>query len=410
MGRPMLRVAFLAGASTLLADATQAGGFDRVGNAGIDLLFSPDAVATDLGVIYVAPQRSLKDVERLITPSNPFPSRSDSVDVGGEYAVPRIGAKLNVFDPVDCLATYSQPYGADADYGKGNAYSQTAVKFEVDTDEFALTCSYRWAMAGGQMRLIGGVSYQEVDAFLSRQTLLFLGNEGTGEFKLSDEAWSARAGAAFEVPEYAFRVSILYTGRYDYDLEGTVDTTGFGPVAGPLTPLPLKTGVFGVNASTEIPQAVDVRLQTGLAPGWLGFASIRWQDWSRLQSIAINGVVRPIDGAISQTTSFDPFYEDGWTVSAGVGRKFSETLSGVAALTWDKGTSVDQGFQTDSYALSLGAAYVPAKAVEIRLGGSIGVLTGGRSDFERGDPANAVVYSFDGDLFAAGSAAIKIGF
>lgn len=409
MRRRQLRLAVLA-ASAGWAGFAQAGGFDRLGSANVDLLFSPGDVVTEAGVVYVAPQRKLKDVERLITPSNPLPRRSDSVDVQSDFVVPWIGVKVSVFEPVDCLAAYSQPYGADAHYGKNNAYSQSTVDFEIDTNEYALTCSYKWTAGKGEARLIGGVSYQELEALLTRQSLLIFDNEGVGKFDLSDEAWSWRVGAAYEIPDIAFRASLLYTARYDYgDLAGTVDTTGFGSTAGPTVPFPLATGVFPVDASSEVPQAVDLRVQTGLAPDWLGFASIRWQDWSQLQSIAIRGVVSPIGGAVAPA-SFDAFYEDGWTVTAGVGHKFGEKLSGLAALTWDKGTTVDQGFQTDSYSLALGASYAPTQNVEFRLDGSLGVLTGGNSIYERGDQANAVVYSFDGDLVAAGSASLKISF
>ena len=72
---------------------------------------------------------------------------SSSVDVDDNYAVPRIGFKANVFEPVDCLATFTQPYGADADYGINNAYSPTAVEFKVDTNDYGLTCSTRYRPA-----------------------------------------------------------------------------------------------------------------------------------------------------------------------------------------------------------------------------------------------------------------------
>ncbi len=415
MQRHPLRLALLAGTSLAACQFASAGGFDR-GAGNIELLFDPAAVATEAGVIYVSPQRELKNVRRAVSLSPLSPRQSDSVDVGGDYAVPRLGAKFNLFEPVDCLATYTQPYGADADYGKGNAYSITATRFEVDSDEFALTCSYKFDAGRGDFRIIGGVSYQEIEASLSRQTLLDFGNEGEGEFNLSDSAWSYRVGAAYEIPDIAFRASVLYSGKYDYDdLSGTVDTTGLAG-APPADLFPNSTGVYDVNASTEIPQAVEVRLQSGIAPDTIAFGSVRWQEWSKLQSIPIFGVRSPVTGGNpafpDSEVSFDPFYEDGWTVTAGVGRKFSDKFSALASLTWDKGTSTDQGVQSDTYSLAVGGSYAFNNNVEFRLGGSIGVLTGGRSDFRvgEGDDANAVSYEYDADVVSAGSASIKVKF
>lgn len=438
MRRNPVRAALIAASSLAMLSSAHAGGFDRVGGVvGLDLLFSPDSVATEAGVTYVSPQRTLKNVQRGFSATNPPtgsglppplrspPLRSDSVEVGSDYAVPRFAAKVNLWEPMDCLASYSKPYGADADYGENNAYSITATRFEVDSDEYALTCAYKFAAGKGFFRAIGGIVYQEIDAFLARQTLLDFGNEGVGEFNLSDSAWSYRAGAAYEMPDIALRASLIYTGRFDYDLEGQVDTTGFGATGAPIRPpipaaaLQLFTGVFDVDAQTEIPQSFEFRLQSGIAPDTIAFGSIRWQDWSKLQSIAINGVISPRSApgpipaaAPNNNVSFDAFYEDGWTVSVGVGRKFSETLSGLASFTWDKGTSTTLGFQSDSYAVALGGAYTPNKNVELRLGGSVGVLTGGRSNFTlgEGDPANAVSYEYDADLVVGGTASVRVKF
>ena len=234
---------------------------------------------------------------------------SSSVDVDDNYAVPRIGFKANVFEPVDCLATFTQPYGADADYGINNAYSPTAVEFKVDTNDYGLTCSYKIQAGKGFARVIGGISYQEVDAFQSRQTLQTFAipgvgvfhNPGIGKFKLSDEAVSWRVGASNEIPEIALRASLVYSAKYDFDgLEGTVDTTGF---ANPAQPFLRGLGVFPVSAATEIPQSVELKFQSGIAPGWLAFGGIRWQEWSNLQIIPITGVRNPVTGRPSTTTS-----------------------------------------------------------------------------------------------------------
>ncbi|MCF6118560.1 MULTISPECIES: outer membrane protein transport protein [Mesorhizobium] len=387
--------------SLLMSGVANAGGFDR-GGVNIDQLFDAAPYSFDAGVTYVSPQRTLKNVRRL----DGSGMSSSSVDVGGDYAVPRIGIKANIFEPVDCLATYTEPYGAEADFGMNNAYSPTAVEYYVKTNDFGLTCSYKVNVGKGTFRFIGGVSYQEVDAFLSRQTLLAFRNTGLGKFQLSDEAWGWRVGAAYEIPEIALRASLVYSSSYEYDgLSGTVDSTGFA--GGPLGNV---TGVFPVSASAEIPQAVEFKLQSGIAPGWLAFGSVRWQEWSKLGIIPINGVINPVFGTPSNV-SFDLLYRDGWTVSGGIAHKFTDQLSAAVSLTWDRGTSTTSGYQSDTWSVASGISYSPNDKIEVRLGGSIGVLTGGSSTFTGvGDNANNITYTYDDDLLLAGSASVKVKF
>ena len=394
-----------------LSGAGNAGGFDR-GGVNIDLLFDESPYAAEAGVAYVAPQRKLENVRR----GDGSGTTSSSVDVDDNYAVPRIGFKANVFEPVDCLATFTQPYGADADYGINNAYSPTAVEFKVDTNDYGLTCSYKIQAGKGFARIIGGISYQEVDAFQSRQTLQTFAipgvgvfhNPGIGKFKLSDEAVSWRVGASYEIPEIALRASLVYSAKYDYDgLEGTVDTTGF---ANPAQPFLRGLGVFPVSAATEIPQSVELKFQSGIAPGWLAFGGIRWQEWSNLQIIPITGVKNPVTGRPSTTTSFDPLYRDGWTVTAGVGHAFTEKLSGAFSITWDRGTSTVSGYQSDLWNFAAGGSYKPTDHIELRLGGSVGFWQGGSSEFGGGDPGNRVSYTFGDDIVTALSASVKVKF
>jgi long-chain fatty acid transport protein len=418
MSNPYLKSLLAAGyISTAIVGTASAGGFDR-GGIGIDLLFDESRFATDAGVTYINPQRKLKNVQRLdgnaYGPLGPVPQLfSSSVKVGGDFVVPRFGIKVNIVEPVDCLGTYTEPYGADADYGTGNAYSVTSSEFKVDTKDFGLTCSYKMKMGKGVARLIGGVSYQEVDALQARQTLLPFGNTGVGVFKLSDDAWSWRVGAAYEIPEIAFRASLVYSARYSYDLKGTVNTEDFAG-AFPANLVPGSTGIYPVSASTEIPQALDLRIQSGIAPNWLAFGSIRWQEWSKLQSIPIIGVRSPVVGgnplAPDSNSSFDPFYQDGWTITGGVGHKFTDQISGAASVTWDRGTSTISGYQSDTWTFAAGGSYTPTKNLEFRLGGSLGVLTSGTSLPAGTDVANLVTYEYGNDLVAALSGSLKLKF
>lgn len=410
--------------SVAMSSIALAGGFDR-GGVNTDLLYDDSRIATEAAVTVVLPQRKITNVVRGTNSADPFvlgvqaPASTASLDVDNDYAVPRLGGKLRIADGVDCLATFTQPFGADAGYGTNNAYSPTAVKFSLDTDDYGLTCSYKFAagstsVGAGQIRLIGGVSYQELDGFLSRQTFLDFANlsipgiggvtntSGLGSFSVNGDAWGWRIGAAYEIPEIAFRASLVYSSKYEYDLSGIQNNSGFGAI------IP-GTSLVPITMTTEIPQSVEFKLQSGIAEGTLAFFNVKWQEWGKLGIIPIVGGRSPATGAATNL-SFDPLYQDGWTVTGGVGRKFTDQVSGLVALSWDRGTSTISGYQTDTWTMSGGVAINPSEMVELRLGGALGVMTSGSSAPTGGDAANNLTYSFGNDLVAAASASAKIKF
>lgn len=416
-------VAVLA-ASVATSSVAFAGGFDR-GGVNTDLLYDDSRFATEAAVTYVMPQRKIENVVRGTNSADPFvpgvqaPARTAAIDVDQTYAVPRFGAKMRIVDGVDCLGTFSQPFGADNGHGMNNAYSSTSVKFSIDTNDYGLTCSYKFAagdtsLGKGQIRLIGGVSYQELDGFLSRQSFLDFANlgigsiggvtntRGLGTFNIGGEAWGWRIGAAYEIPEIAFRASLVYSSSYEFDLTGIQNNTGFGPA------IP-GTALVPITAATEIPQSLEFKLQSGIAEGTLAFFNVKWQDWGKLGIIPIVGGRSPATGAATNL-SFDALYRDGWTVTGGVGRKFTDTVSGLVALSWDRGTSTISGTQTDTWTVSGGLAFNPSEMVELRIGGALGVLTSGTSAPTGGDAANNVSYSFGNDLLGAVSASAKVKF
>ena len=66
--------------------------------------------------------------------------------------------------------------------------------------------------------------------------------------------------------------------------------------------------------------------------------------------------------------------------------------------------------QTDTWTVGAGASYTPTKNVEVRLGGSVGVLTSRTGRSGTVDSANIVSYDYGNDLVAAFSASLKIKF
>ncbi|MEM7067487.1 MAG: outer membrane protein transport protein [Pseudomonadota bacterium] len=404
--------------SSLLTSAAVAGGFDR-GGVNIDQLFDKDRLSANARVTYVSPRRTIQNITR-VGPGGPLPipGQGASVDVDSNYVVPRFGAKLNIGEGFDCLASYAEPYGADAGYGTGNVYSPSAVRFFLDTEDYGLTCSYQFgagstSLGDGYARIIGGFSYLEADGFLSRQSLLFGAapipgvrpglppNPGLATFSISDNTYGWRAGVAYEIPDIALNATILYNSKYDLEFSGVQDTTGFG-AGHPLA------GILPINLFTEIPQSLEVKLQTGINESTLAFLNMKWQDWSQLQIIP---VINAITGTPTGST-LDLSYQDGYTVTAGIGRKLSENVSVLTSLTWDRGTSTIVGTQSDTWTLAGGIRYKEGDNFRVSVGGAIGILEGGASGINAAnpDPAGGVVYSYEADIVYAITASAKYRF
>lgn len=391
-----------------LQSTALAGGLER-GGYNIDLLFDPSQFAVESSATFVMPQRKVKNVTD-INPANgnlnAIPGYSDSADDSESYWSPRIGAKAAIGDAADCMFDYSQPYGAHTKPGARWAGASDNVETKVNSDNYALTCSYRFDVGPGQLRVIGGANYLEMDGFKERLLVppeaIGFAATGIGRLDLETDGWGWRAGLAYEIPEYAFRASLMYYSEVKLkDITGTVDLTQVPAIVSPLGGL-----ILPVEGSASMPDALELKVQSGIAPGWLAFGSVKWTDWSQLQRIAFynSGV---------EITSLDLGYQDGWTVTGGIGHKFNDQWSGAVSVTWDRGTSQEFGTQTDSWLFGAGVAYSPNQNVEIRLGGVIGILTGGESNPTTIDGVGVgdeATYEFDNDLVAALSTSLKIKF
>ena len=398
-----------------LVQPSFSGGLDR-GGYNIDQLFDASQFSIQSGVIYVMPQRKLKNVQDVPTSGGDLTGKPNHADDTTNYAVPYAGLKGGVGD-VDCLLDYSEPFGAHTKPGANWAGANNNIETKVESHNYGATCSYKFDVGPGQLRVIGGVFYQEIEGFQEKLVSLIPAPasaiySGVGRLDISDDSWGWRAGVSYEIPEYALRASLVYNSRVKYDnLTGTVDLTQVPRTPGNPANIYLQ-GVTPVSGSAEAPESLELKLQSGIAPDWLAFGSVKWTNWSVLQSIPFcptNGLPCPRGGL----TSLDLGYRDGWTVSGGIGHKFNDQWSGAVSVTWDRGTSDGYGSQTDSWLLGVGAAYSPTENIEWRLAGSVGILTSGESGTFTRDGVtygDDVTYSFGNYLVAAISTSIKVKF
>jgi long-chain fatty acid transport protein len=381
--------------------SAHAGGLER-GGYDIDLLFDPAPFVTDAEATYVMPDRKYKNA---LGPGGTNLGLGSTADGAEGYWVPRIGMKVQVVQGIDCMVDYSQPWGAHTAPGIWNG-ALSNVETNITSNNYAGTCSYKMDVGKGQLRFIGGVFSQDISGF--KESLVNVSPNLIGRVDLEASGWGWRAGVAYEIPEIALRASLVYNSKVKLDnISGTLDLTS---IARGITP------IFG--ATEYMPDSVELKLQSGIAPGWLAFGSLKWVNWSLLQSVPICPVGYPasscVTGSSAAVTSLDLMYRDGWTASGGIGHKFNDQWSAAGQLSWDRGTSHGYGAQTDTWTLGGGVAYTPSPNIEFRVAGAVGVLTSGHSGALAGE--NGYVagvdasYDFGNDVVTALSGGIKIKF
>ncbi|QGG90341.1 transporter [Agrobacterium sp. MA01] len=408
-------------AACAFVGGAQAGGLER-GGYNIDLLFDPGQYVFESGVTYVAPQRKIKNVvdtntANTIGGGGNLTGRPTEADDSENYFVPRIGFKATLMEGVDCLADYSQPWGAHTKPGTNWAGANQNVETKVNSHNYGLTCSYKFDVGPGQLRVIGGGFYQQLDGFKERIVFNpnsgFIGSlSGLGRLNLEGDGYGWRIGAAYEIPEYALRASLVYNSEVELDeITGNLDLRGLPVNFGGNQLAGRDTAVYG---STTMPDSLELKVQSGIAPDWLAFGSVKWTDWSQLQSIPFCVVgTTSCSRTTPQATSLDLIYRDGWTVSGGIGHKLNEQWSVAGSVTWDRGTSQGFGAQSDVWTFGTGVSYTPTKNVELRVAGAVSILTSGSSGavvangVTYGDDAS---YTYDNDIAAAVSTSLKVRF
>ena len=369
-------VAVIAAASFALASAAQAGGFNR-GSANLDGLYS-DGFGVYSGVTYVAPGRSYSSVTGVrVVGGAAAGFAQGSVEFGDSFVVPYASAGGQLVENVACVGSYSQPYGADSTYTGAITYHIASQS--LATRELGMTCAYRHEMGKGRISFIGGVFNEHIEYNQARNFNLAFGNTGDSTIKVTSNAWGYRVGLAYEIPEIAFKASLLYRSQTNHNATGTYSNTPFAILATAAgTPAAVAAALYGTattataSASASLPQSVELALQSGIAPGWLAFGSIKWTEWSVLQSITLT---EGIAGQPFSTSRF--FFKDGWTVTGGVAHRFNEQLAASASLTWDRGVTTGWDTLTDQWTIAGGVAYDVNEKIQLRAGAAAIYFTSG---------------------------------
>jgi len=367
-----------------IATSAHAGGWNR-GEADTDILYEDGDYVMRGGVVYISPKRQFDTINGVDATDDRYSQ---------DYWIPSLAAKFKVSDNLACALTYTQPFGADADYGAQAqlasllAGGSGASHKDFITNEYGATCDVSMQAGKGRVHLLGGVFLQDFE---------YTANSFAGDLHLQDHAaYGYRFGVGYDIPEYALRAQLMYRSKVDHDADdGEFD---WDPAVRP------GWGLQDAFGTGTLPQSVKLSLQSGVAPGWMVYGSVKWTDWSVMDKLDYS-LGTPVPGLyLPQEDVYN--WKDGWTINAGVAHAFNEKIAGTVNVTWDSGVDTGADIYTDTWTFGAGVS-IKAGPGELRVGGAVSYLTEGSQSV-----ADDAVYdaTADGDWAYALSANYRITF
>lgn len=351
----VLQIGCSVAAVLLTVGSAYAGGFSR-GTADTDILYEDGNFNMRAGTVVVLPGQNVA-----ATPAATPNASLVGTNYLDSYTIPSAAVKFAVTDGLSCAGTYTQSNGASSSFGHPFGPGGTLSE-NFATDEFGATCAYFLDVGRGRLALLAGGFIERFGYDLSARPVLLGGN--LLDLSLDGSGYGWRAGIGYEIPDIAFRAQLLYRSGVGHDVSGSA----VGP-----------WGVLPATASGELPQSLEMKLQSGIAPGWLAFGSVKWTDWSVNERFIVD-----VSGLLTAENQY--LWRDSWTVTAGIGHVFTPGISGAVSLQWDRGVSTGYDFRTEKWLLAGGVSLADSHGGELRLGGGVSYLTS--AEIDRPDAAN----------------------
>ncbi|EEA95509.1 OmpP1/FadL family transporter [Pseudovibrio sp. JE062] len=388
-------------AVSMIPAAAFAGGWSTEGIADYDLLFADGKFVFETQATYADRNVDFKNAKTKQNTAFPVAddtNNSSANDIAPNIAVFSNSVKIGLLENLDLFARINQPYLIREQ--PGFDWNGRFAIGETNADALGVDAmlSYKHELSkGNYIRVFGGLRSVTVDYEQLSKTLVAPTVERDTEINVdSDREYGYRIGAAFEKPEIALRAMVAYESGIDVKLDGALAIQG--------------AGSYGASAKATLPQSIEAKVQTGIAPKWLASFGVKWTDWSVLNELAVD--VDSPGGAIPTNVVRDLGYSDGWIVEAGIGHQLTEKLSLGSSVTWDKGIG---GPYSDTYSLSLGGSYDFAKNVKFTLGGRAIYKTSGEGSYDivKTGAVNSDVsteYEYDSSWNFAVSSKLRVAF
>lgn len=324
-----MKLAITGAAALLISTApVLAGGIER-SNQMLGVLFEPGNYA-ELSFGHVKPTVEGEELD-LVTPLGVLPGGTPIGNVSDSYNQFSLAYKHQFNENWSAAVIVDQPFGASLLYPTPDGAAAATSRFGgtmVDVETTHLTGIVRYAMPQNGFGVHAGLRAARAKGEIGLSGLAYGAVNGYNVQLDTDTALGWLAGVSWERPDIAARVALTYNSEIEHEFD-TVETGPLvdpeGPL-GPLPPLPLLDGTSRTTVSA--PKSVNLEFQTGVAPDTLVFGSVRWVDWSSFGVDPVNFVNVTGGGLVD--------LDDTTTYTIGVGRKFTETWSGAASISFEK--------------------------------------------------------------------------
>ena len=199
------------------------------------------------------------------------------------------------------LMVNTQPIGVDVNYQPIGS----TLKGSISSKSYIALGHYK---ATDRISAFGGLKYQTARGTADLRALNPTVPGATIFQQDSDTGYIV--GGAYSIPKIALRASLTYESDLEFDLDTTVPALG---------------GFSLGDTTAGTPKMLTLELQSGIAKDTLLFGSIRRTRWSDAQVFFLGA---------TQLSTFD----DTTDYKLGVGRKFSDSISGSISLNYQPST------------------------------------------------------------------------
>ena len=338
--KPMKCLAVSLAAVSILPSGVLAEGLERV-NIDPSFMFEPGNYA-EIGFGSISPSIPTSAV---ITSAGPPPVVVGALDnVASTFTATNMAVKTALGDRLDFGLWYSSN-------GNGVNIDWDPIDISADLTIPTLAGLVRYRLSDS-MSIIGGLKRVTVENGSTVRLPIAVAGSGDSAYTMSStSATTSVYGIVNEIPALAMRMVVLMEGAAALNIDTTYTEDGIAQTPG--------------TTKASIGDATTISLQTGIAPNTLLFGSLKLSNWQDDQ------VHVPYNGSATlkhQVSSFG----DGQSYSIGLGRKFSDQLSGSVSYFSDPASDCDSASALspicENKSISLGAKYSLTERATLSLG------------------------------------------
>ncbi|MCA0921768.1 OmpP1/FadL family transporter [Pseudooceanicola nanhaiensis] len=322
----MMRVGTIAAGAVMAiaaSNAAYAGGIERTTQSAMLLFAQGNRVELSYG--HVNPELTGTTVDTASVPN-----------VADSFNLPSIGLKMDVTDRVALALIYDKPFGADILYDPSNIVLGGTI---AEAETTALTALAKFKI-NENVSVFGGLRFQKAEGEITLSGAAY--GVASGYNVKLEENWATGyvVGAAYEIPEIAFRLALTYNSAIEHDFDTKEN----------IAP--------GVTSTTNVktPQSVNLEFQTGIAEDTLLMASVRWAEHSAFR-------IKPTAFGRDLVS-----LEDTTTYTLGVARRFTPKFAASISVAYEapgKELVSPLSPRTGLTAVTLGGSYKVSEQVEI---------------------------------------------